>query len=90
MLEQSKSRSNKTAAKTKTATAHSTKPNTKKISPRHKQTASLVITPQQRQQMIQEAAYYIAKSRGFIGGNPMDDWLAAEAEIDKQLLQAPR
>lgn len=31
--------------------------------------------------MIAEAAYYRAAARGFQGGDPLDDWLAAEAEI---------
>jgi hypothetical protein len=89
MLQQSKSRTNKTSVKTKTSAAHSAKPSAKTVSPRQQlqQTTSLVITSQQRQQMICEAAYFMAKNRGFMGGNPMDDWLAAEAEIDKQLSQ---
>jgi len=36
-----------------------------------------------RYQMIATAAYYRAEHRGFSGGNPVDDWLAAEAEIDR-------
>ena len=36
-----------------------------------------------RYQMIATAAYYRAEHRGFSGGNPVDDWLAAEAEIDQ-------
>jgi hypothetical protein len=32
--------------------------------------------------MIAEAAYFRAQRRGFQGGNPLEDWLAAEAEID--------
>jgi hypothetical protein len=35
-----------------------------------------------RRQMIQEAAYFRAEKRGFQGGDPVADWLAAEAEID--------
>ena len=37
--------------------------------------------------MIEEAAYFRAKKRGFTCGDPVNDWLLAEAEID-QLLQA--
>jgi len=40
-----------------------------------------------RYQMIAEAAYFRAESRGFAGGSELDDWLAAEMEID-QLLEA--
>ena len=35
--------------------------------------------------MIEEAAYYRAQSRGFQGGDPLDDWLVAEAEINSRL-----
>ena len=35
--------------------------------------------------MIAEAAYYRAKARGFTGGDPAADWLAAEREIERQL-----
>jgi hypothetical protein len=35
--------------------------------------------------MIAEAAYYRAESRGFEGGSDLDDWLAAEMDIDQFL-----
>jgi len=35
-----------------------------------------------REGMIAEAAYYLAERRGFEGGDPVADWLEAEAEID--------
>ena len=35
--------------------------------------------------MIAEAAYYRAEARGFREGDPVQDWLAAEAEIDARL-----
>jgi hypothetical protein len=35
--------------------------------------------------MIAEAAYYKAEQRGFAGGDPLQDWLDAEAEIDRIL-----
>lgn len=41
------------------------------------------VTPEQRHRMIAEAAYLRAEARGFRGGNPVDDWLQAEAEIDR-------
>jgi hypothetical protein len=31
--------------------------------------------------MISEAAYFRALERGFEGGNPEEDWYAAEADI---------
>jgi hypothetical protein len=36
----------------------------------------------EREEMIAVAAYYRAEHRGFDGGDPVADWLAAEAEID--------
>ena len=39
------------------------------------------IADEKREQMIAEAAYYRAEKRGFVGGQELDDWLAAEAEI---------
>lgn len=41
------------------------------------------ITPEQRHQMIAEAAYRRAQKRSFVGGNPDDDWYEAEAEISQ-------
>jgi hypothetical protein len=38
-----------------------------------------------RYRMIAEAAYYRAESRGFAGGSDLEDWLAAEMEIDQIL-----
>ncbi len=33
--------------------------------------------------MIAEAAYYRAERRGFATGGEMEDWVQAEAEIDR-------
>lgn len=41
------------------------------------------ITPEQRRCYVEVAAYYIAERRGFDGGAAMDDWVMAEAEIDR-------
>lgn len=39
----------------------------------------------ERERMIAEAAYFRALGRGFQGGDPMADWLAAEREIGRLL-----
>lgn len=52
-------------------------------------TASEDVRRKQRQRMIAETAYYRAQQRGFQGGDPLDDWLQAEAEIDHRLLGTP-
>lgn len=37
-----------------------------------------------RDRMIATAAYYRAERRGFAPGAELEDWLAAEAEIDRE------
>jgi len=43
------------------------------------------VTAEERRKMIAEAAFIRAERRGFVGGDPNDDWLAAEGEIDQIL-----
>ncbi|MDK9703859.1 MAG: DUF2934 domain-containing protein [Sulfuritalea sp.] len=45
------------------------------------------IPPEQRRNYIEMAAYYIAERRGFAPGNPLEDWIQAEAEIDRLLAE---
>ena len=45
----------------------------------------LPVSYEERWRMIAEAAYYIAQRRGFMGGDSVADWLAAEAEVDGRL-----
>jgi len=40
---------------------------------------------EQRRAMIAQAAYFRAERRGFAPGAELQDWLAAEAEIDEAL-----
>lgn len=42
------------------------------------------ISLEERQRLIAEAAYYIAERRGFAAGCELDDWLQAEAEIERR------
>ena len=44
-----------------------------------------IVSEDQRQSMIAEAAYYHAERRGFQGGDPVADWLTAEREIAERL-----
>jgi hypothetical protein len=39
-------------------------------------------TTEQRETMIREAAYYHYVQRGYTAGHDLDDWLAAEAELN--------
>lgn len=40
-------------------------------------------TPQEHEHMIREAAYYRYLEHGCCDGHDVDDWLEAEAEIDR-------
>jgi len=48
------------------------------------------LSPEQRHAMIATAAYFRAERRSFVGAAEVDDWLAAEAEIDRTLAAACR
>jgi len=81
------STSAKPAGTKKEATGPAT-PSPRKTSirkPRTQEDTKSPVTAEERQGMIAVAAYLKAESRGFVGGNPADDWLAAEAEIDQIL-----
>jgi hypothetical protein len=45
----------------------------------------LPVSHEERWRMVAEAAYYIAQRRGFVGGDALADWVAAEAEVDAKL-----
>jgi len=45
------------------------------------------IPAEQRRNYIEMAAYYIAERRGFGPGNLLEDWVQAEAEIDRLLAE---
>lgn len=42
------------------------------------------IAADERQRYIAEAAYFRAQERGFAGGEELEDWLIAEAQINAQ------
>jgi hypothetical protein len=48
------------------------------------------VTAEERYRMIAEAAYFRAEKSGFVGGNVAEDWLEAEAEIDRMLKEQGR
>jgi hypothetical protein len=45
----------------------------------------ITVSEEARRAMIAEAAYLRAERRGFATGNEEEDWLAAEAEVDRLL-----
>jgi hypothetical protein len=40
------------------------------------------VSAEERHLLISEAAYFRAEDRGFVPGQELDDWLAAEIQID--------
>ena len=54
---------------------------------RAKATIPMTVTAEERQNMIREAAYYRAEQRGFQGGSAEEDWLLAEQEVDRALME---
>ena len=47
------------------------------------------VSPEERHQMIAVAAYYLAERRGFCPGYEIQDWCAAQEEVDRQLENRP-
>ena len=58
---------------------------TKSPSTRAKKTTG--VPAEQRRNYVEMAAYYIAERRGFAPGTPLEDWVQAEAEIDRLLAE---
>ncbi len=46
------------------------------------------VSEAERRAMIAKAAYFRAESRGFAPGHEVEDWVAAEAEVDQELAQS--
>ncbi|HSO45752.1 MAG TPA: DUF2934 domain-containing protein [Rhodoferax sp.] len=44
------------------------------------------VSPEQRHNYIEVAAFYVAQRRGFAPGNPLDDWATAEIEVDQLIV----
>lgn len=73
-----------------TATAKDKTPTQKKTMDMYASSGQMLsIAGQDRQRMIAEAAYYIAAQRGFNGGDPVQDWIEAERQINR-VLPSPR
>ena len=72
------------AAKTQKPAA--SKPSTRRKSGNASRAAS-GMSPELRWRMVAEAAYLRAEKRGFVGGDPVEDWLQAEAEITTVLAE---
>jgi len=76
--------------KSSKTTASKRKPSTAKSSRAKKPSSTAIdISEEQRMHMIAEVAYFKAEKRGFAGGSPVDDWLAAESEVNALLSDNP-
>src|SRR3569832_1584601 len=75
---------NKGAGKAVTTDATPRRAASKTTPPMRSRTGSA----EEREKMIAQAAYLRAEQRGFMGGDPVADWLEAEAEIDSRLSQS--
>jgi hypothetical protein len=51
-------------------------------------TPARFVEPERRAGLIAQAAFFRAEKRGFHPGHEMEDWLAAESEVDAQLMSA--
>lgn len=60
-----------------------------KAAPRSKKPSGkpTIVAPEQRRQLVQVAAYFIAERRGFGSGREVEDWLEAEAEVERMLTE---
>lgn len=43
------------------------------------------VSDEERRKMIERAAYFRAEKRNFTPGRELEDWIAAEAEVDREL-----
>jgi len=79
-----KSVSKKTSAKQSTGTKKKAVKKTGTRRTARSPTASTLRNEKLRRKMIAETAYFLAEQRGFKGGSALEDWLIAEAQVDRQ------
>ena len=73
---------------TKLAKTARTAKTTKTAATRTSEVVAAVIDPERRRALIAEAAFIRAERRNFVPGFEVEDWLAAESEVDTMLLTA--
>ena len=61
---------------------------TKRPTPKSSEAITRTVSADQRHTMIAESAYRRAEARGFQGGDPVQDWLEGEKEVDALLSRA--
>jgi hypothetical protein len=74
---------------TESARTADSAPATEKVTPRRraaaKSDAAVALSESARRAMVEQAAYLRAERRGFAPGGELEDWLAAEVEVDALL-----
>jgi len=86
----------RTTGSARTAEATPSGPPAEKAAPRRRSAApkaagepgaskGITVSEDARRAMIEQAAYLRAERRGFTAGGEVEDWLAAEAEVDALL-----
>jgi hypothetical protein len=71
-----------------TSTARKRAPRKPVATTRQKSKVTRFVGPEQRAALIAEAAFFRAEKRGFASGHEVEDWLAAEGEVDTKLMSA--
>jgi hypothetical protein len=76
----------KKTAKPKTTTVAKLKVSAVKVASKSRAVRKS-IDPEARRQLVAAEAYFLAERRGFVGGNELEDWVAAERVVDSRLEQ---
>ena len=82
-----KKKTTKKVAKKPVKAVKKTTVSKKKTAKTTRKTHNKAIDSALRQKMIEETAYFNAQQRGFVSGNALDDWLAAENEVNIKILK---
>ena len=82
---QTKAPQSKKAASTTSRPTGQAKPSDTSGATAKKDIAHSAVSAEERYRLVAEAAYFRALARGFNGGDPLEDWLAAEQEINRTL-----
>jgi Protein of unknown function (DUF2934). len=72
----------RTKKKTAPAGTQQPPPEPTEVTAAHLERREIPSFSESREARIAEAAYWRAERRGFVAGQELDDWLAAEKEVD--------
>jgi hypothetical protein len=75
----------RTKKKTAPAGTQRPPPEPTEVTAAHLERREIPSFSESREARIAEAAYWRAERRGFVAGQELDDWLAAEREVDSDI-----